>query len=160
MSIGDHTLAGLVAAGLLAGAALGACGDDEEAATTVGAAQTVSATTPATTTVTLATPSTQRTGTVEGQVEQTATVVPVVTFAGQRAESLGDIDVQARSVLRWSCPQTCERFAVTSADSDDPRLDIEDAGESGKATVSRGSYTSVRVRADSAWTLSLEAEGD
>ena len=149
----------VLTASAMAVAALGpGCGDDEPEATTVAAARTVTATTPQTTTVTVATPAGDATRTVEGEVEQTATVSPVVTFAGQRSSSIGDLDVQTRSTLRWSCPQSCEQFSVTSDEGDDPRLEIEDSGDSGTAKVSRGTYTAVRVRADNAWTLSIEAE--
>ena len=149
----------LAACAVATAALAAACGDDEQPATTVASAKTVTATTPQTTTVVLTTPS-GATGarTVEGEVEQTATVSPVVTFAGQRASSIGDLDVQTKATLRWSCPQTCERFEVTSDEGDDPRLEVQDSGDSGTATVKRGTYTAVRVRADNAWTLSLEAE--
>ena len=154
-----RTLARLAVAGALGTGVLAGCGDDtEDPATTVASVKTVTATTPATATVTVATPAGSGTRTVEGEVEQTATVSPVVTFAGQRAQSLGDIEVQDAAVLRWACPQTCERFEVTSDEGDDPRLDVSDSGASGTAKVKRGSYASVRVRADSAWTLSLETE--
>jgi hypothetical protein len=150
----------LLAAGVLAAVGAG-CGDDEsDPATTIGGPQTVTATTPQTTTITLQGTQTSASRTVEGEVEQTATVVPVATFAGQRGQSLGDLDVQASSVLRWSCPQGCERFEIRSADGDDPRLDIQDSGDSGTADVKRGSYTSVRVQADSAWTLTIQADDE
>jgi hypothetical protein len=152
-ALGFLLVAGVVAAGSAAG-----CGEGEPA-TTVAAPKTVTATTPSTATITLETPAAEATRTVEGQVEQTATAVPVVTFAGQRGESIGALEVEAPAVLRWSCPKSCERFAVSSAESDDPRLALEASGSSGKAEVSRGSYTAVRVQADSAWTMSMEVDG-
>jgi hypothetical protein len=135
-----------------------ACGDEGET-TTVGEVQTVSATTPATATVTVAGEQAARTGTVEGQVEQTATVVPSVTFAGQRSQTIGQLEVQSAATLKWTCPQVCGSFAVRSADSDDPRLEVEGSGDAGDAEVKRGTYTAVRVRADSGWTMTLEASG-
>jgi hypothetical protein len=144
--------------GAATGAGVSACGD-EGATTTVGEVQTVSATSPATATVTVAGSQTARTGTVEGQVEQTATVVPSVTFAGQGNQSIGGLDVRSTSTLRWSCPQVCGSFAVRSAEGDDPRLEIEGSGDAGDADVKPGSYTSVRVRADGSWTMTLEAAG-